>query len=168
VAHNHVVERRRDAVRAQAMCDNRDAFESIEPFLERLDSYLAKLPKGFRYGVEIRNKNWLVPELVKVLKRHKTALVLLDLLYLPHPADLEIDLVTAKFLYVRLIGDRKAVEAKTDKFDRVVIDQSARLKRWAKLLNELIPTVHDAYMYANNHYAGFGPQTIRELAKRIK
>jgi len=50
----------------------------------------------------------------------------------------------------------------------VVIDQSARLKRWAKLLNELIPSVHDACMYANDHYAGFGPQTIRELAKRIK
>lgn len=49
-----------------------------------------------------------------------------------------------------------------------MIDRSARLKRRAKLLNELIPNVHDAYMYANNHYAGFGPQTIRELAKRIR
>jgi uncharacterized protein YecE (DUF72 family) len=66
-------------------------------------------------------------------------------------------------------GARAQFQAtRANKLDRAVIDRSARLKRWAKLLNELIPNVHDAYMYANNHYAGFGPQTIRELAKRIR
>jgi uncharacterized protein YecE (DUF72 family) len=147
---------------------NRTAFESLDEFLERLDPFLAKLPKDFRYGVEIRNKNWLVPELTKVLKRHKAALVLVDLVYMPHPADLEIDLVTSDFTYVRLIGDRKAVEAKTETFDKVVLDQSARLKRWAKLIRDFTPGVREIYAYANNHYAGYAPETIREIARLVE
>jgi uncharacterized protein YecE (DUF72 family) len=146
---------------------NRTAFESLDEFSERLEPFLEKLPKDFRYGVEIRNKNWLVPELTKVLKRHKAALVLVDLVYMPHPSDLEIDLVTSDFTYVRLIGDRKAVEAKTETFDKVVIDQGARLKRWAKLIRDFTPGVREVYAYANNHYAGYAPETIREIARMV-
>jgi len=147
---------------------NRDAFPTLDAFLERLDPFLEKLPDEFRYGVEIRNKNWLVPELTKVLKKHKAALVLVDLLYMPHPSDMEIDLITAEFTHVRLIGDRKAVEAQTKTFDKVVIDQSARLKQWAKLLQGLRRDVIDLFVYANNHFAGHGPATIRDLAERLE
>ena len=34
---------------------NQRAFASVEPFLERLDSFLAQLPPTFRYGVEVRS-----------------------------------------------------------------------------------------------------------------
>jgi uncharacterized protein YecE (DUF72 family) len=148
---------------------NRTAFSALRPFLDRLEPYLESLPRGFRYGVEIRNKNWLVPELIDVLRRHEAALVLVDILYMPHPADLarELDLVTADFTYARLIGDRKAVEGKTETFDRIVVDQSARLERWADLFQDLMPRVRDTFVYANNHYAGFGPATIRDLARRV-
>ena len=93
----------------------------------------------------------------------------LDLAYMPHPADLarDLDLVTADFAYARLIGDRKAVEERTKTFDRIVIDQGPRLARWAELLLELIPRVRETFAYANNHYAGFGPETIRDLARRV-
>lgn len=149
---------------------NRAAFAGLGPFLERLEPYLASLPKDFRYGVEIRNKNWLVPELLDVLRRHAAALVLVDLVYMPHPADLarDLDLVTTDFIYARLIGDRKAVEAHTKTFDKIVTDQSARLTRWAELFESLMPRVRDTFVYANNHYAGFGPATIRDLARRLE
>ena len=92
-----------------------------------------------------------------------------DLSYMPHPADLppELDTLTADFAYVRLIGDRKAVEKKSKSFDRVVIDQGERLQRWADLLLETRERVPETYAYANNHYAGHGPATIRELARRM-
>jgi uncharacterized protein YecE (DUF72 family) len=147
---------------------DRTAFECLPAFLDRLEPYLEKLPKGFRYGVEVRNKDWLVPELTHVLARHEIALVLVDLVYMPHPADLEIDLATTDFTYVRLIGDRKAVEAKTKAFDTVVIDQSARLSRWAQLLREFTPGVREIYAYVNNHYSGYAPDTIRDLARKVR
>ena len=62
--------------------------------------------------------------MLALLARHRAALVLVDIAYMPHPAELaqRLDLVTTDFVYARLIGDRKAVEAKTKSFDRVVID----------------------------------------------
>ena len=146
---------------------NRSAFANLAEFAERLDAYLERLPSTFRYGVEIRNKDWLRPALCDVLRRHRTALVLVDLAYMPHPDDLACELSTADFAYVRLIGDRKAIEAKTKTFDRILIDQSARLERWATLLERLQRDVIDLFVYANNHYAGHGPATIRDLARRL-
>jgi uncharacterized protein YecE (DUF72 family) len=148
---------------------NRAAFSGAAPFLERLDAFLAGLPADFRYAVEVRNKAWIGPPLLDLLRQRSAALVLVDLAYMPHPADLarQHDLVTTDFVYARLIGDRKAVEARTKTFGRVVLDQSARLERWAELLGELIPRVRVTYAYANNHYAGHGPATIRDLARRV-
>ena len=71
--------------------------------------------------------------------------------------------MTTDFCYARLIGDRKAVEEKTKTFDRLVIDQGKSLQQWAAVLRELKERVEKAYVFANNHYAGHGPATIREL-----
>jgi len=148
---------------------NRDAFASLPQFLERLDPYLASLPSGFRYGVEVRNKNWLTKPFFDVLRAHRVAWVAVDLKYMPHPLDMgaDIDPFTADFAYARLIGDRAAVEAATDKMDHVVIDQSARIDRWAEWLARAIPRTSETFAYANNHFAGFAPETIRELARKV-
>jgi uncharacterized protein YecE (DUF72 family) len=148
---------------------NQTAFRGPEEFLARLDPFLARLPRDFRYGVEVRNKNWVGAPLLDMLRAHRVAFVLVDLVYMPHPADLaqRFDLVTTDFTYARLIGDRKAVEARTETFDRIVLDQSASLERWAAYLSGLLPRI-DVYTYANNHYAGHGPATIRELVERIE
>lgn len=141
------------------------AFASVEAFLARLEPFLAQLPRGFRYALEVRNKTWLGEPLCALLRRFGVALALVDLAYMPHPADVarRLDVVTTDFVYVRLIGDRKAVDALTDRLDHTVIDQSRRLARWAKLLQELMPKVRDVYVFANNHYAGYAPATVREL-----
>jgi len=149
---------------------NKQAFPSVDPFLARLDLFLAGLPDRFRYAVEIRNRNWLTPDLCEVLGRHCTALVLTDLSYMPHPARVaeHLDVVTTDFVYGRLIGNRKAIDAVTTTFDKVVLDQTARMKRWADLCRELLPRINTVYLYANNHYAGHAPDTIRALAAMIE
>lgn len=149
---------------------NRTAFADVRQFLDRLDPFLEKLPKRFRYGVEIRNKAWLVPELTDVLRRHNVALVLVDIGYMPHPADIarQLDVVTADFSYARLIGDRKAIEAITTTFDRIVIDQGSRLEGWTRLLTDFEARVPLTFVYVNNHYAGHGPTTVAELAWRVE
>jgi uncharacterized protein YecE (DUF72 family) len=144
---------------------NRQAFPAPGPFLERLDAFLAHLPPDFRYAVEVRNKAWIASDLLDLLRRHAAALVLVDMNYMPHPTDLArtLDLVTTDFVYARLIGDRKAIEAQTKSFDKVVVDQGARLGRWAELLKTVGERVTRTYVYANNHYAGHAPETIRQL-----
>lgn len=145
---------------------NRQVFASKAPFLQRLEAFLNWLPPGPRYAVELRNKSWIGTDLLDLLRAHNVALCLVDLSYMPHPAELcdKHPVATADFVYGRLIGDRKAVDALTTTFDEIVIDRSDRLARWTDALRPLLESVPEAYVYANNHYAGHGPDTARELA----
>lgn len=150
---------------------NREAFAGLGPFLERLNGFLGRLPQDFRYAVEVRNKAWLVPALTEVLAAHRVALVLVDLLYMPHPADVaeRLPVVTTDFIYARLIGDRKKIDKLSGKrFDKLVFDQRPRLERWAELLREVSADVPDSFVFANNHYAGHGPATVAELAALVR
>lgn len=144
---------------------NRAAFPSVEPFLERLDGFLAALPRDLAYGVEVRNRTWVGPALRAVLARHGVALVLVDQAWMPHGDEVAktLDPVTAGFAYVRLLGDRKAIEAITTTWDREVIDHADRLARWADLLASLSARGVRTLVYVNNHYAGHAPATVRRL-----
>jgi len=148
---------------------NKQAFARPELFLERLEPFLEGLPPDFRYGVELRNKTWVGEPLLALLRRQRAALVLVDLAYLPHPAELlDLDPFTADFAYGRLIGDRKQIDKLTDTLDRVVVDQGPRLERWAALLRAAAGKVPETYVYANNHYAGYAPATIDDLRARVE
>jgi uncharacterized protein YecE (DUF72 family) len=45
-------------------------FEHGRDFVAALDGFLGKLPKGWPYGIELRNKYWLKPEYFECLARH--------------------------------------------------------------------------------------------------
>ena len=53
---------------------NRQKFRGVGFFLERLETFLAELPKRYQWVVEVRNRNWLSEKLYSVLRRHKVAL----------------------------------------------------------------------------------------------
>lgn len=48
-------------------------FERGREFVGALDEFLSRLPRGWRYGVEIRNRTFLHPEYFAVLARHGAA-----------------------------------------------------------------------------------------------
>jgi uncharacterized protein YecE (DUF72 family) len=145
---------------------NREAFPSAGPFLERLDAFLKDLPRdGFVYGVEVRNKGWVTSALRSVLARHGVILVLVDQAWMPMGDEVEakLDPVTGPVAYVRLLGDREAIERVTTTWDKEVVDQTPRLTRWARLLVRLMDRGVKSLVYVNNHYAGHAPTTVRRL-----
>lgn len=144
-------------------------FASSKEFLERLDRFLSDLPGGFRYGVEIRNRNWLNESFTEILKRHNAALVLVDQAWMPHGDEVaeKFDIVTSDFVYIRLLGDRKEIEAITKTWDKEVIDREERLQRWADLVSRLVERQIETLIYVNNHYAGFAPATADRLHDMI-
>ena len=148
---------------------NRTTFQGPGPFLERLDRYLENLPSDYRYAVEIRNSRWIDHQFIEVLRHHGVARVLVDLPYMPDPEELrDVDsLVTTDFSYLRLIGNRKEVEAKAKTFDAVVIDHGERLSRWTEVIHSVVERVPRLFIYANNHFAGHAPDTIRDLQSRV-
>ena len=79
-----------------------------------------------------------------------------------------MDPVTSGFVYVRLLGDRKAIEKITRTWDREVIDHSDRLRRWAAFLVRMLRREVPTFVYVNNHYAGHAPTTVRRLIKMFE
>jgi uncharacterized protein YecE (DUF72 family) len=150
---------------------NKQAFSSVKEFLARLAPFLKKLPKGYRFALEIRNKNWMVPEFVETLRERQVALALVDHVWMPRPRQLfeKFDPITADFAYVRWIGDRKGIEEKTKTWTKVILDRGADMTEWVEVLKAVHKRKIQILAFANNHYAGYGPGTIeqfRELWQR--
>jgi len=141
------------------------AFSDQRAFLDRLDRFLTDLPAEFEYAVEIRNRTWVGPDLAHLLRRHRVTMVLVDQAWMPHGDEVEqqFNVVTGPKVYVRLLGDRKEIEAITKTWDTEVIDRRERLRRWALFLGRHVRQGHPTLVYVNNHYAGHAPTTVRRL-----
>jgi uncharacterized protein YecE (DUF72 family) len=153
---------------------NKSKFKSGAEFLARLKAFLRQLPKGFQYAVEIRNKNWLdarpanptgkqKSQFAETLRDRGVALALIDHSWMPRPWEMkeEIDLITSDFAYVRWLGDRKGIEEQTKTWDKTIVDRRGDLKNWVELFREFVRRNLKIFAYANNHYAGHGPDTVK-------
>jgi uncharacterized protein YecE (DUF72 family) len=142
---------------------NRNAFTSREPFDKLLRPFLKSLPKGFQFALEIRNKNWISWDFLELLREHQVAFALVAQAWMPRIDTLAkaLDLVTADFCYARFIGDRKGIENKTKKWDRLIEDKSAEMRLWADELKTIVAKGVRTYAFFNNHYAGFAPGSVK-------
>jgi uncharacterized protein YecE (DUF72 family) len=144
---------------------NRKAFKSGAEFVARLKPFLEKLPKDFKFALEIRNKAWLDAQFTDLLRKHGVALALIDQSWMPRPWEIKepIDLATTDWTYVRWLGDRKGIEELTDTWDKTIIDRKSDLKNWVDVLREMINNkkIRKLFAFANNHYAGHGPATVK-------
>jgi len=140
----------------------RDEFPDPKPFLDRLEVFLAGLPRGRRYAVEVRNKSFVNARLLDLLRHHGAALALID-----HPWFTAIerlmrasDVLTADFAYIRWLGDRKAIERRTARWDRVIVDRTRDMGRWVPAIRAILDRGRTVYGYFNNHYAGYAIGSI--------
>lgn len=149
---------------------NKKAFIGVNDFLARLNPFLKKLPMGYRFAVEIRNKNWLVPQFVESLRSHRVALTLIDQSWMPRPSQYfeKLDPITSDFTYVRWLGDRKGIEEQTKVWDKLIVDRRRELSEWAEILGKVHKRKIQIFAYANNHYAGYGPGTLEMFRELIR
>jgi uncharacterized protein YecE (DUF72 family) len=141
----------------------KEAFKGQDEFLERLNPFLAKLPKSFRFALEIRNKHWLDERFAAVLREHNVALALQDQIWMPLPCQMHFDYITASFTYVRLLGDRKGIEKQTKTWDKVIVDRSRELRSWVDVCQQAVKRGVSTFVYANNHFAGHAPATVEQF-----
>jgi uncharacterized protein YecE (DUF72 family) len=144
-------------------------FPSAADFIEDLEKFLQALPIGWRYAVEIRNKDYLVSDYFKVLARYNVAHVFNAWTWMPPIADqmaLE-HAFTADFAVVRALLSKgrtyeRAVKAfepyqqiqEPDHFTRGALRQIAeRAQRVGQR----------AYMFVNNRLEGNAPATIEAI-----
>jgi uncharacterized protein YecE (DUF72 family) len=141
---------------------NRQAFPTAAPFLARLKPFLASLPAGFSYALELRNKQWIGPPLLQILRQRGVALALIDHPWMTPVQQLmkAVDPITAPFVYLRWLGDRKGIEEQTQHWDRTIVDRESDLAHWIPVVRQLLARELAVYGYFNNHYAGFAPGSI--------
>jgi len=143
---------------------NEEVFTTPVQFESRLKAFFRRLPRvsDYRFAVEIRNKYWLKPRLLDVLRENNVALVLQDQSWMPHPKELEnYDLLTADFSYIRWLGNRKDIEKLTTTWNSTIIDRTNDLQTWVDVCEKIQKRGITQYVYANNHYSGFAPATVQ-------
>ena len=138
-------------------------FPEPGPFIDRLEKFLPSLPGGYRFAVEVRNKNFVTPRLLELLRKHRVALALID-----HPWFHRIDslmdregILTADFVYVRWLGDRYKIEEQTKRWDRLILDRNREMGSWIPAIRRMLEENRTVYGYFNNHYAGYAVGSIR-------
>ena len=127
---------------------------------ETLARFLEQLPRDLRYAVEVRHRGWLNDEFFQLLETHRVAYVLADLSYLP-----KVIRTTTDFTYIRWLGNRQ--EIPDGEYDRVRINRDKELDRWTEIIAEMNEKGVAVWGFANNHYQGHSPATIRALMERI-
>jgi uncharacterized protein YecE (DUF72 family) len=142
---------------------NRTVFTSGAQFVARLKPFLKDLPRGRKFTVEIRNKNWLDASFATLLRDHGVALALQDQSWMPRPEHYKFDPITADWIYIRWLGDRKGIEKVTKTWDKVVADRTAQLTSWVDFCYAIVRRGLTIFAYANNHYQGHAPATIAQF-----
>ncbi|MDA9264679.1 DUF72 domain-containing protein [Planctomycetota bacterium] len=144
---------------------NKKAFSDKREFLDRLANFLPRFSGEVKLVVELRNKNWIQPEVSRLIESMGASLAWVDQAWMPDPEEwLErLGSPSGQIGYFRFLGDHKALDAMTDTWDRQVLDPREKLKRWIAPMNKFLQAGGDVYGYFNNHYAGHAPATLEDF-----
>ena len=147
---------------------------STDEFCSRLDGFLDKLPRDFRYAIEIRNPALLGPEYQKVLERHGVAHVYNHWSYMPALAEQHQRLgdFTAPFTVFRLLTPLKmsyeAAKKRAEPYTRIVEELSEMRRETVDLVRKAVAENRRAYVLVNNRSEGNAPLTIQGLTDQLR
>ncbi|MGD9673724.1 MAG: DUF72 domain-containing protein [Candidatus Nitrosocosmicus sp.] len=155
-------------------------FYSLEPLIDKTLTLLIQLPpflsekrgftslqdmvhnldKRFRYSLEVRHPSWFNNDVYEFLRENDITLVwsVRDKLQSP-------SVITSDQLYIRFIGDRSISEKD---FGKTVKDRRNEMRDYAKKMRETQEensNIQDILIAFNNHFAGFGPQSVNDFLK---
>jgi len=154
-----------------------DEYAAGAQFLARLKKFVPLLPRGFHWAIEIRNSRWVRPELLDVLRDREISLVFIDYYTmdpLPKLAS-RSGIFTAPFVYIRFLGNHKEMDAAVQRaraegmrnsdWGSLLVDRTEQMKYWIAAIREVVARNVPAYIYFNNHYAGYAPGSVELFSK---
>ena len=148
-------------------------YESVEPFAGDLRRFLAALPEGWRYAVEVRNKEYLDEPYFDALRERGAAHVFNAWTRMP-PLEEQVRLeaaYTADFLVARaLLRHGRTYEqavAQFEPYDRVQeVNEGARSALRA-LIRRALERRQMAFLFVNNRLEGNAPGTIQAVVDGV-
>ncbi len=149
-------------------------FPDGEAFASVLAPFLARLPRGPMYAVEVRNRNFLGPAYFSCLTRHDVAHVFASWTRMPSIGE-QLDSAAsfeAPFHVARaLLAPGRLYEAAVERFqpyDRIQ-DENPQLRAdLARLIEQTLRSGRRAFIYVNNRAEGCAPLTIQGMLKKLR
>lgn len=135
-------------------------------------AFLRRWPVELPLAVEFRHESWNTPHGARLLEHGGAAWVWADNLPLSQQnhAGFGFRPVTAKHLYVRLLGDFRTKYGpdgrETHRYGRMLWPRDVSLEHWAVKLRHHADA-DSVYVFANNHYEGMATETVRRLAAKL-
>ena len=129
----------------------------VETHMDVMKSFISQLSPEFKHVIEFRHKSWFAPEVYELLRKSNIAMVWSLNQYLETPPE-----VTADFVYMRMVGDREITE-----FKGVQRDRSEDMQRWASVIEKNSGKFESGYIFFNNHFAGFSPESANEFRRLL-
>jgi uncharacterized protein YecE (DUF72 family) len=149
------------------------AFDGVENFAQALSRFLASQSTTFRYGVEIRQAQFMQPEYFRALRENGVAHVFNSWTETPGIDDQmgNIDSFTANFTAARaLLRPGRAYENSVRMFSpyREVKEPNAEVRSALReLLVRAKQRAEPAFIFVNNRLEGFAPGTIAAIIDGI-
>ena len=131
------------------------------------------MPRDFRFAIEFRHAGWHRPEIIRLLEKHHVCWVWADNSPLNERnlAPFEFQPRTTDFLYVRLLGDYATKYDRDGKqlhhYGKLLWKREAAMESWVLKMERQLPEIRGLYIYVNNHFEGFAPETCRRLTERL-
>jgi uncharacterized protein YecE (DUF72 family) len=150
---------------------SRRAVQHVTEFVRELDPFLARLPEGYRYAVEIRNPEFLHPDYFACLRHNGVAHAFNAWTRMPEVGEqMQIaDAFTADFSVTRaLLRKACAYEQAVEKFSpyREVQDANPATRQALRdLISRAKKRNEPAYIFVNNRLEGNAPQTIEAIVE---
>ena len=132
-------------------------FRASEPNLQSIDQFLDYAARDTSRGIalEFRDSSCFGPEMLRLLRGHRAALVISQSSRYPVPEAV----ATASFVYFRFHGpDEMFASSYSD----------ADLADWANKMNRFLAARRDVYAYFNNDAGGQAPRDARALSQKLQ
>lgn len=125
--------------------------------IDTMKKFILQLDTSMAHAVEFRHHSWFNETTYALLRDRNIAMVWSLNQYLETPPE-----VTADFVYLRLVGDRQISD-----FSSVQKDRTTDMKRWADSLITKSDEFERGFIFFNNHFAGFGPESANEFKRLL-
>ncbi len=148
-------------------------YESSAPFASDLGRFLDQLPGGWRYAVEIRNREFLEPAYFDTLRRRNAAHVFSAWTRMPELGEQTsiADAFTADFTVARaLLSHGRSYEQAVQRFepyDRVQLENPGARDALRQLAGRSRTEGQLAFLFVNNRLEGNAPGTIQAVADSL-
>jgi uncharacterized protein YecE (DUF72 family) len=147
----------------------KQAYRDVPEFVDALEPFLQSLPADFRYAVEVRNPEFLVPEYFACLRRNRIGHVFNAWTRMPEISQqMQLpDVYTADFTAVRALLRRgRPYEEAVAKFSpyKEIQDPNPEVRQAVRgLISKARERNQPSYIFVNNRLEGNAPQTIEAI-----